>query len=285
MPATTTQTTPATTSAPPSSRDADDRRGAASARLPSITMITPVFNGARTIEQTIASVRGQRFPGLQYIVVDALSTDDTPRIVERHRDLITDYIREKDRGLYDAMNKGIAQSTGDIIGIINADDVLEPGALHRVATALASTGADYACSDLTIVDEDGQPVRIQRAETQWIDGRRNWLGRDWRMNIGLPHPTLFVRRSTYERLGTYDLSFRLAADHDFVARLISSGQRGTYIDVPLARFRLGGLSSNRLLDCFREDERIACKHGLHPWLARLVRMRKSQYARRTMTDQ
>mgnify|MGYP001188597941 CR=1 FL=1 len=274
-----------TTRARLSAHDADDRQDAAYAPPLSITMITPVFNAAGTIEQTIASVREQRVAGLQYIVVDALSTDDTPQIVARHRDLITDYVCEKDRGLYDAMNKGIARATGEIIGIINADDVLEPGALHRVADALMRTGADYVCSDLTIMDEDGRPVRVQRAETQWIDGRRDRFGRDWRMNIGLPHPALFVRRSVYERLGDYDLSFRLAADHDFVARLISSGQRGTYVDAPLARFRLGGLSSNRLLDCFREDERIARKHGLHPLLARLIRLRKSQYARRAMSRQ
>ncbi|MFT4101489.1 MAG: glycosyltransferase family 2 protein [Burkholderiaceae bacterium] len=267
-----------------STDDADDRQDAACAPPLPITMITPVFNGARTIEQTIASVREQRVAGLQYIVVDALSTDDTPQIVARHRDLITDYVREKDRGLYDAMNKGIARATGQIVGIINADDMLEPGALHRVADAFARTGADYVCSDLAIIDEDGRPVRVQRAETRWIDGQRHWLGRDWRMNIGLPHPTLFVRRSVYERLGTYDLSFPLAADHDFVARLISSGQRGTHVDQPLARFRLGGLSSSRLLECFREDERIARKHGLHPWLARLIRLRKSQYARRAMAS-
>ena len=243
-------------------------------------MITPVFNGAKTLTDTIASVRAQGYQPLQYIIVDALSNDGTAEIIQSNRDLVTDHVREADRGIYDAMNKGISYARGDIIGIINADDVLEADALNRVARAFSEHDADYVCADLTIMDEAGHTIGQQAAESRWITGRRNPLGRDWRMNIGLPHPSLFVHRRVYERLGQFDLSFRLAADHDFVARMIASGQRGVYVGPPLARFRLGGASSSSLIECFREDEIIARKHGVHPLLARLIRLRKSHYARR-----
>ena len=244
------------------------------------SMITPVFNGAKTLAETIASVRAQHYHPLEYIVVDALSTDATTDIIAANRDLVTKHIREADRGIYDAMNKGIKHAHGDMIGIINADDLLEVDALQQVAAAFADTDADYVCGDLTIMDEAGHAIGRQTAQSRWITGERNPLGRDWRMNIGLLHPSLFVRRRVYEKLGQFDLRFRLAADHDFIARMIADRRHGVYLGQPLARFRLGGTSSNSLIECFREDEIIGRKHGVHPVLARLIRLRKSHYARR-----
>ncbi len=252
---------------------------------PALTLITPVLDGAATIEQTIASVRAQftgtgRVAELQYVVVDGLSSDGTEAIVGRHRDLVSDYLREADDGLYHAMNKGIARARGEIVGILNADDMLEPGALAQVCRAFEDPALDYVCSDARLVDANGRETGLYPVRTDWLDGRRSLLGRDWRFTMGLPHPTLFVRRSIYEELGAFDLGFRLAADHEFVCRLIAHRKRGRRLETPLARFRTGGLSLRNLSKCFLEDERIARRYGVHPWLARAIRWRKTSYAAR-----
>lgn len=243
---------------------------------PTVTMITPVRNGAATIGETIASVRAQGARCAQYVVLDALSTDATQQIIEANADVVTDYVRERDGGLYDAMNRGIAKAHGDVVGIVNADDVLMPGALDRACAAFAADEClDFVYSDVTIVDERTRPVGIFRARPDWLEGRATlWHGRDWRYLVAVAHPGLFVRRKVYDRIGGYDLRYRLAADHDFIARLIDRQCRGRLIEEPLACFRAGGLSSGDLR-LFREDEAIAVSFGVPRWLARLNRWRSA----------
>lgn len=244
--------------------------------MTSISVITPVFNGEATLAETIESVRAQGPACAEYIVIDALSTDATPDIVSRYPDVVTRHVRESDRGLYDGMNKGIAMARGEVVAIINADDVLEPGALSRVSELFDKhPEAGFVCSDLTHMNASGTVVGLQPVRVDWLGGRRSPIGRDWRMSIAAPHPSVFVRRKVYEQIGLYDLSFPLAADHEFIARMINSGIKGIHSDVPLARFRVGGVSTVRMLECFKEDERIAVRYGVAAPFARLLRWRKS----------
>lgn len=249
---------------------------------PTISIVTPAFNAETTIGETIASLRAQTLAPFEYVVVDAMSDDATPAIVEASRDVVSKYIREPDDGIYHGMNKGLGAVAGEVVGIINADDVLERTALARVARTFAShPETDFVFSDLTVIDEAGNFLRIDRADTRWLQGATSFFGRDWRMNMVIPHPTLFVRRRVYDELGPFDTRYRLSADHEFVARLIHSRRKGRHIaGEPLASFRHGGQSTRKMIECFKEDELIALKYGVPSLFARLIRLNKSRWFRR-----
>lgn len=239
---------------------------------PKITLITPVWNGVKTIAETIASVRLQQPYCTQYIVLDSESNDGTAELIRANMDTVTQYVREKDGGLYDAMNKGIQLATGEIVGIINADDMLISGALKMVAEAFADPLVDFVYSDVEVFDDTGQNVGVFKARPDWVAGATSWHGRDWRFIVPLSHPSLFVRRRVYNQIGGFDLKFRLAADHEFIARLIARGRVGRYLPQPLSRFRIGGLSGSDFT-IFAEDEIIARRYGVPAWLAKLNRFR------------
>lgn len=247
-----------------------------------ISLITPCYNAHTTIRETFESIRTQPPPtGFEYVVVDSNSSDGSSEIIATATDIVTKHIREKDQGIYDGMNKGLRAVTGDVIGIINSDDTLTPGALARISQEFEDPALDYVVSDVYTIDKIGARTGIIKAEPQWLSGKINPLGRDWRTKMVFPHPGIYVRRQVYERAGLFDTRYRLCADHDFVARIIRLGFNGKYIhDHPLANFRLGGQSSSNVEACLLEDERIAVTHGLPKILARLIRLRKAYWARR-----
>lgn len=238
----------------------------------SISIITPVWNGERFIQETLTSIYSQSHPCLEHIIMDALSKDRTPEIIARNATPATRHVREKDKGLYDAMNKGIALAKGDVVGIINADDKLTDGALEMVAKIFSDATVDYVFSDAVLLNEagdtigTGHPLEFEKTPPIWP------LGFDWRFYTPYNHPTLFVRRTVYERYGSFDTSFRLAADHELMARFIANGLKGVKAPAPLAEFRLGGLSSGSA-SIFKEDEAIAVRYGMPRWLARLNRVK------------
>lgn len=250
--------------------------------MKSISLITPCYNASKTIRETFESIRTQPPPaGFEYIVVDSNSTDGSSDLIAAATDIVTRHIREKDQGIYDGMNKGLKAATGDVIGIINSDDTLTQGALARIANEFQDISLDYIVSDVYTMDEAGTRTGVIKAEPQWLTGKTHPLGRDWRTKMVFPHPGVYVRRRVYEMAGLFDTSYRLCADHDFIARIIRQGFKGRYIpDHPLANFRLGGQSSSNVEACLLEDERIAVAHGL-PWgFAKLIRLRKAYWARR-----
>lgn len=245
-----------------------------------ISIITPAFNAVKTIRETLESVRIQGENVFEYIVVDAMSTDGTSEIISEHTDIVTTHIRESDKGIYDGMNKGIEKSKGDIIGIINSDDILVEGALSHVRKKFSENNIDYLISDVETITEDGIPHGKIFADPKWLDGHKSLLGRDWRFNMVFPHPGLFIKRSVYEELGFYSLDFQLCADHEFLARMLTSNKRGLHIGTPsLASFRLGGRSSSNMESCIIEDKKIAIKYGMNPILAHFICMRKILWIR------
>lgn len=198
------------------------------------------YNSAATIETTLESVAAQNYPELEYIVIDGGSSDATVEKVRQYPDLVAELISEPDRGIYDAMNKGVLRASGEIVGILNSDDFyLRPSVLKEVAAVFeADPSLDVVLGDVDFVADDdlAKPVRVYRA------GRfRPWM---FRFGLMPPHPAVFVRKSAYDRIGVYKLGYRIAADFDFLVRLLLiDGAKYQVANKHWVRMRTGGAST------------------------------------------
>lgn len=214
-----------------------------------LSIITVCFNSAETIVETLRSAKNQKYYFIEHIVVDGGSSDATLVVVAPEIMLNHKILSEKDRGIYDAMNKGIAMATGDIIGFINADDFYpSPEILSKVAAAFESSGADCCYGDLYYVQQDdtSKIVRYWRSSPF----RSGLFGKGWCP----PHPTFFVRREVYERLGCFDLNFRIAADVELMARFLEVGRISShYIPEVLVHMRMGGTTNRSLSNVIKQN--------------------------------
>jgi glycosyltransferase involved in cell wall biosynthesis len=230
------------------------------AALPSLTIITPCLNAAATLPATLASVRAQGYPGLEHIVVDGGSTDRTLELLRAAEGVR--WISEPDRGLADALNKGIAMASGEVIGELNADDVYEPGALRAVGEALRDApDALWLTGRCRIVDAEGREIR--RSVTAY----KNWLLRRYSRRLYLTHnflsaPATFFRRQALEESGGFDLRYRISVDYDLQLR-IAARHDPLVLDRYLASFRMaeGSLSMSGFRTQFREHAEQARRHG------------------------
>jgi glycosyltransferase involved in cell wall biosynthesis len=220
---------------------------------PLVSVITVVFNGASHLRRAIDSVVSQSYRPIEYIVIDAESTDGTVEIL-RALDACIDYwISEPDAGIYDAMNKGIRYATGGIIGILNSDDWYEPDAVKWSVEALQGGVAGYSYGSAYMVDATGTWVGIARPVPLVQFAQRVMS------ETPLPHPTMFVRRVVYDRCGGFDGSLRLAGDFELIARFQRHGVIGVEVPRTLVNFQLGGASSNPLI--LREMRDVALRYG------------------------
>lgn len=203
----------------------------------------------------MASVREQTYTNIEYIVIDGGSTDCTVDIIRDNCDVVTDWVSERDGGIYDAMNKGIRRARGEWIHILNSDDfyagsdVLEK-AIHMLDPAHTNYFAMWR---------------------QYEDGRRdlqNWGYHRWPLFVSafLPHPGLIVSRTQYEAVGLYDTRYRIAADHDMILRLTSHWP-GLSHAMPLTVMAQGGYSEENMLTALREFKAVTMEHGLPSPLA------------------
>lgn len=227
-----------------------------------ISVITVCFNSATTIRDTLESVRCQSHPNVEHIVVDGASTDGTLNIIRAFEN-VAGVISEPDRGLYDAMNKGIRRASGDLIGMLNSDDFYaHSGVLAKVADTLEKTGASALYADLKYV----HPRALNRTVRHWRSGA--FVPEHFRLGWMPPHPTFFVRREIYEQLGAYDLSFRTAADYELMLRYLYKHRiSACYLPEVIVHMRTGGLSNASLRHRWhanREDRRAWIKNGLRP---------------------
>jgi glycosyltransferase involved in cell wall biosynthesis len=195
---------------------------------PVISIITIVFNGEKHLEQTICSVLGQTYRHIQYIIIDGGSTDRSVNIIRKYEKDIYYWTSGKDKGISDAFNKGIAVATGDVIGIINADDWFEPDALERVAVRIAD--ADICYGDIQLWKNEKKEL-IQR-------GNLGLLSRE----MTIHHATVFVKKEIYETYGGFDLKYRCAMDYDLLLRFKVKNCRFVYIPHVLSNMRWGGFS-------------------------------------------
>lgn len=225
--------------------------------LPKISIVTPTFNAARYLAQAIESIAIQRYPHVEYIVVDGGSTDDTLDIVKAHEGLVTRWISEPDDGISDAFNKGISMATGEIIGIINADDYYHPGAFDAVAASAEETPeADVYFGDAIHERFDGSGMFHFKPALP--------IGKFIWRRMPISHPATFVRRSAYEKYGLYDTRYRLAMDYDLILRMYRRGAKFCYVPSTLAHFRYG---QDRGMDGLREVRESAIGNGLPRVLA------------------
>jgi len=228
-----------------------------------ISVVTAVRNRARTIQQAIDSVAMQNANDVQYIVVDGMSNDGTENIIQQNRSKLTTVIREPDDGIYDALNKGIRASQGDVIGFLHADDLFaDPEVLQRVARKFAKSDVEAVYSDLLYVDSE-RPEKIVR---YWKSGL--YHPRRFRWGWMPPHPTVYVRRSTYEQYGLYRTDLGSAADYECMIRLMVKHQiRVGYIPEISVKMRVGGESNVSLqnrLTANRNDRLAWIDNGLSP---------------------
>lgn len=210
-----------------------------------ISVITATYNSGRTIGDTLESVLRQTYSDVELIVVDGASRDDTMDIVRRYEPRFggrMHWTSEPDRGIYDAMNKGIARATGDVIGILNSDDFYTSDTvLERVAEAMAGGDVDAVYGDIHYV-RDGDLRRCVR----YYSSRPF---RRWMMRLGFmpAHPSFYCRREVYERCGTFDTTYRVAADFENLLRLIYVNRIKTrYLPVDFVTMRTGGASTSGL---------------------------------------
>jgi glycosyltransferase len=216
------------------------------------SILTPTFNAARTLGDCLRSVREQDYPNVEHLIVDGASNDGTLDVVRAaQRNFPQANLRlfsEPDRGLYDALNKGIARADGDVIGVLGADDAYaDARVLSRVADALAG-GCPAAYGDLLYVSaaDTSRIIRYWRA----APCRARSFDRGWMP----PHPTLFVRRDVCRRLGGYRTDFRIAADYEFMLRLMHRHRlRAAYVPEVLVRMRVGGMSNRSLGNLVRKS--------------------------------
>jgi glycosyltransferase involved in cell wall biosynthesis len=242
-----------------------------------ISIITVSYNSSGTIGDTIESVLSQSYPDFEYIIVDGNSTDNTLDIIRSYGQERIKWISEPDKGIYDAMNKGLQMATGDVIGILNSDDFyIHSQVLAKVAKTFEQEQVDSVYSDLAYVDEKDTDKMIR----YWKSGKykegsflTGWMP---------PHPTFFVRRTVYEQYNPFDLRLKSAADYELMLRFIHKFKiSGAYIPEILVKMRVGGKSNASLKNRLRanREDRLAWEYNkLTPRLYTLLLkpMRKLQ---------
>src|SRR5579859_3321347 len=228
-----------------------------------ISIITATYNSGATVKDTCDCISRQDHPDIEHIVIDGRSTDDTLQVASRFPH-IAKIVSEKDNGIYDAMNKGILQATGEVIGILNSDDIYtDYDVLSTVAEAFADPSVMATYADLQYVDssDTGKVIRT------WKTGRYNvsnfyygWMP---------PHPTFFVRRAVYDKVGLFNTSLRSAADYEMMLRiLLKHNIPARYIPRVIVKMRAGGVSNATLWNRLKanKEDRLAWKlNGLQPY--------------------
>ena len=207
---------------------------------PLLSVITVVFNGAATLEYTIRSVIEQTYGNVEHLIVDGGSTDATMDILRKYHGNIDYWVSEKDAGIYDAMNKGIALARGEYTGMLNSDDFFaSPSALETIAARLKASDVDAVFSCLDIVD----PANLDRVLRKYrISSFSPFM---LRIGIMPPHPTFYCKKSCYEKSGPYRTDYRIAADFEMLVRLLLKHSiTWEFIDETTVKMRSGGLSSS-----------------------------------------
>jgi len=201
-----------------------------------ISIITVCFNSADTLEDTIRSVMGQEYKDIEYIIIDAGSTDGTLDILKKYCDQIHKYISEPDKGVYDAMNKGIKLSNGDIVATLNADDVYaDQTIVGQMVEFVQNKGLDAAYGDLAYVD----PINSKHVVRFWKPGqyKKGAFSCGW----VIPHPTFFCRKQIFEKYGYFNETYQVAADFELLLRFIEKHQiKVGYLPKVIVKMRTGG---------------------------------------------
>lgn len=229
-----------------------------------VSLITVCRNVAPVIAETLDSVLAQTHPDIELIVIDGASSDGTLEILGRYRSAsgkrgIDILVSEPDKGIYDAMNKGLARATGEVIGFVNAGDLLmTPETIAQVVAAFQRSHADAVYGDIIMVDEKD----IHKVHRTWLSGtyhrenfRKGWMP---------PHVGTFIRKSVYDRFGRFNTDLRIGADYEILLRFLYKHQIPTvHLREVLVRFRLGGMSNGNLKLIMRANREVRRSWGLN----------------------
>lgn len=227
-----------------------------------ITLLTASWNSAKTIGDTLRTVASQTYPNIEHIVIDGASKDDTLGVIEREGGHVAKVVSEPDKGIYDAYNKGLTYGSHDIIGFINSDDFYaHDGVIAEVMEAFAADPQLEALhGDLIYVDQE----QVTKATRHWRS--RETTPASLRRGFIPAHPTVFLRRSVYDKAGGFDLTYRLAADYEFLLRIFHTHKvKSRHIPHVWVHMREGGATGGNLASIKRQNDEIRAaqaKHGM-----------------------
>jgi glycosyltransferase involved in cell wall biosynthesis len=216
-----------------------------------VSIITVVYNNANTVAAAVESVIHQDYENIEYIIIDGGSDDGTLDILKEYKEHFVTFISEPDEGIYDAMNKGLKIATGDIIGILNADDLYSNNSIiAKVVDEFKGKGGDAIYGDLQYVDKENKKII-----RNWKAGSYN--RENFKKGWMPPHPTFFVRKEIYRKYGYFNENFKIAADYELMLRFLYKNKISvSYIPEVLVRMRTGGESNSSFanrLQIIRED--------------------------------
>ena len=226
-----------------------------------VSIITVSWNSAKTIEDTIKSVVSQSYPDVEYIIVDGLSKDNTLEIVNKYKDKIAKIVSEKDKGIYDAFNKGVKMATGDIVGILNSDDFYtNPQVIEKIVQTFKQSNSDAVYADLVYVNEE-DTSRISR----YFKGG-NYDRKKFEWGWMPPHPTFFIKREAYHSFGLFNMEMKIAADYEIMLRFLYKNKlKASYLPEVIVKMREGGNSNGSLAIRYKanmEDRKAWEMNGL-----------------------
>jgi glycosyltransferase involved in cell wall biosynthesis len=224
-----------------------------------VSIITVCFNSAKTIRDTIESVLSQDFTNVEYIIIDGGSTDQTIDIISEYRSQITHFISQADRGIYDAMNKGIAIATGDVVGILNSDDVyMSTSTVSELMGVMIEQKTDSIFADLMVVDAETMKIVLRYYDSSKFSPNKFRFG--W-----MPaHPSFFVKRWVYDLVGQFSLDYQISADYEMLIRMLYVKKISyAYLSKPVVKMRTGGTSSASISRKWLLNKEIvrACKEN------------------------
>lgn len=226
---------------------------------PHVSLITICFNAVKSISRTIESVQAQNFPSLEHIFVDGGSVDGTLEVIRASLRPSDYLLTESDRGISDALNKGVALAAGEYIQFIHADDWLSPGQVACAVETLEKSGADFVFGNLTFY-EGGRPQFV-------LLGEGDYAKRIHRRMPNLNHVTVLARRTCFEHIGLFDLRYRCAMDYDWFLRLHRAGGHGVYEPRLCGHMNHDGVSNTRFDRTMAEVCTISIENGYNPVLA------------------
>ncbi|MCM1154894.1 MAG: glycosyltransferase [Roseburia sp.] len=211
-----------------------------------VSIITVVYNGIATIEQTIKSVINQNYSNIEYIIIDGASTDGTRELIRKYADYIDVFISEADEGLYYAMNKGIKSASGEIIGILNSDDLYVDTAVYQVVDYYNKYNVDILYGDAMWFggSEQEELYSCTNLEDLWY-------------RMAIPHPATFVKKEIYEKYGSFNTKYHISADYDLMLRMYSRNLKFGHINEILTYFRRGGVSLKKQKESLKEGMEIS----------------------------
>ncbi len=217
-----------------------------------VSIITVCFNSEDTIEDTFKSVALQDYKNIEYIVVDGGSSDGTLNIVDNYGAMIAKSSSESDRGIYYAMNKGLAMATGDVIGFINSDDMLDAfNCISEVVKVFKETGVSIVYGDKVYVD----PKDTTKIKRYWRSGKFDINRYKWGWMT--PHLSTYIKKSVYEKYGDFDTNFKIAADYELMLRfIVKNGLIPVYLPMVIAKMRSGGVSNSSIINIFKSNYEV-----------------------------